>query len=147
MKRILLTLISALLLSTVAFAQKGLNCYPVFQGKIVPWKNMIVTEARGHTISEYRLSYYRGVSFKASDELAAKVASLVEQDAARALVKESEKVEGLLTYALVQPKSEGSINRYVCYQARKVEDGWMLTLMYLEGPATLDDLKNMFEKQ
>ena len=73
--------------------------------------------------------------------------ALVEADADEAAVKETEKVDGLLTYALVQPAPSGKMNRYLCYQARKIEDKWKVTLLYLEGAATLDDLKNMFEKQ
>ena len=62
-------------------------------------------------------------------------------------VRETEKTGDLLTYALVQPKAKGKTNRYLCYQARPVGNEWKVTLLYLEGPATLEDLKNMFEKQ
>ena len=70
-----------------------------------------------------------------------------EADAEKAYVKETEKVGDLLTYALVQPASSGKMNRYLCYQARKVGDEWKVTLLYLEGAATLEDLRNMFDKQ
>ena len=136
-----------LLLAVSASAQRNLNCYPVFQGKVVPVKQMVVTEVRGSSMAAYKLDYYRGVSFQADEPLTLRVAALVEADADEAAVKETEKVDGLLTYALVQPAPSGKMNRYLCYQARKIEDKWKVTLLYLEGAATLDDLKNMFEKQ
>ena len=136
-----------LLLAVSASAQRDLSCYPVFQGKIVPGKQMVVTEVRGSSMAAYKLDYYRGVSFQIDDALTLKVAALVEADADVAAVKETEKVGDLLTYALIQPPSTGKKNRYLCYQARRVGDKWKVTLLYLEGKATLDDLRSMFDKQ
>lgn len=147
MKKIVVTCMTLLLLAVTASAQRDLKCYPVFKGKIVPWEQMVVTEVRSSSLASYQLDYYRGVSFQVERELAGRVASLVEQDADAAPVKETEKVGGLLTYALVQPAPSGKTNRYLCYQARKAGNEWKLTLLYLEGPATLGDLRKMFEKQ
>ena len=148
MKKILITLLFLMLLSSVhASAQRDLKSFPVFEGKIVPEKQMIATEVRGGGMATYKLDYYRGVSFRVGTPLATQVAALVSQDADGALVCETEKTGELLTYALIQPKSKGKTNRYLCYQARPEGDGWKVTLLYLEGPATLEDLRNMFEKQ
>ncbi len=147
MKKIVVTLMALLLLAISASAQRDLNCYPVFQGKVVPGKQMVVTEVRGSSMAAYKLDYYRGLSFHVDEALTRQVAALVEADADNAAVKETEKVGDLLTYALVQPASTGKMNRYLCYQARKVGDKWRITLLYLEGAATLDDLRNMFDKQ
>ena len=106
-----------------------------------------MTEVRGSSMETYKLDYYKGVSFQVDEALAARVASLVEEDAVSTDDRETEKTGSLLTYALVQPKSKGKANRYLCYQARPVGNQWKITLLYLEGPATLEDLKNMFEKQ
>ena len=75
------------------------------------------------------------------------MAALIEADANAASTKETEKVGDLLTYALVQPASSRKTNRYLCYQARRMGDEWKVTLLYLEGPATVEDLRNMFDKQ
>lgn len=138
---------SLMLVSFVASAQRDLKCYPVFQGKIVPKKQMVVTEARGSSMSDYKLDYYRGVTIMGEEDLIRQIASLVAMDAEAAPVKETETVGDMLTYALVQPASNGKTNRYLCYQARKLDDKWKLTLLYLEGPATLEDLRKTFEKQ
>ena len=147
MKKIVVTLMALLLLALSASAQRDLNCYPVFQGKVVPRKQMVVTEVRGSSMAAYQLDYYRGISFLANEALTRKVAALVEADADGAAVNETEKVGDLLTYALVQPLSTGKMNRYLCYQAREVGDKWKVTILYLEGTATLDDLRKMFDKQ
>ena len=147
MKKMLITICALFLLAGTMQAQRGLKTYPVFQGEIVPGKMMVVTEVRGSSMETYKLDYYKGVSFQVDEALAARVASLVEEDAVSTDDRETENTGSLLTYALVQPKSKGKANRYLCYQARPVGNQWKITLLYLEGPATLEDLKNMFEKQ
>ena len=139
----------SLLLSTgAAFAQKGLNCYPVFRGKVIPEKQMVMTEVRGDGMATYKLSYYRSVHFQVDTLTARKVAAMVEADALTADSAETEKTGELLTYGLVQLKPLGSIRRYLCYQARPTDyNAWIITMIYLEGSATLQDLRSMFEKQ
>ena len=114
MKKIVVTLMAFMLLALSASAQRDLRCYPVFQGKIVPAYQMVVTEVRGSSMAAYKLDYYRGVSFQADAALARQVAAVVESDADEAAVKETEKVGDLLTYALVQPASARKMNRYLC---------------------------------
>ena len=147
MKKIVLCITLSLLFAGAAFAQRDLACYPVFQGKIVPGKQMVVTEVRGGNLVPYKLDYYRGVSFQVDAEMAVKVARLVDSDALDAKSAETERIGEFLTYALLEPQSSGSMNRYLCYQARRVGDKWKVTLLYLEGPATLEDLRSVFDKQ
>lgn len=148
MKKIILCLMSLLLFTGAAFAQKGLNCYPVFQGKVIPERQMVVTEVRGNSMATYKISYYRSVRFQVDTLTARKVAALVEADALTADSAETEKTGELLTYGLIQLKPLGNTRRYLCYQARPTEfHGWMITMIYLEGTATLKDLRSMFEKQ
>ena len=136
-----------LLVAGTAFGQRGLNCYPVFRGKLVPTERMITTEVRGGGMATYKLDYYKGVTFQVDTATALKVAELVAADAGAAVSCETEKVGELLTYALIQPKPSGKTNRFICYQARPDGYTWVVTLLYLEGIATLEDLHSMFEKQ
>ncbi len=139
---------SLLLFSGAAFAQKGLNCYPVFRGKVIPERQMVMTEVRGDGMATYKLDYYRSVRFHVDSLTARKVAAMVEADAEAADSAETEKTGELLTYGLIQLKPFGIMRRYLCYQARETEfKGWMITIIYLEGSATLQDLRSMFEKQ
>ena len=139
---------SLLLFSGVAFAQKGLNCYPVFRGKVIPERQMVMTEVRGDGLATYKLNYYRSVRFHVDTLTARKVAALVEADALTADSAETEKSGDLLTYGLIQLNPFGVMRRYLCYQARKTEfQCWMITIIYLEGSATPQDLRSMFEKR
>ena len=147
MKRLLICILALLLFSGAAFAQRGLNCYPVFRGKIVPAKRMIVTEARGESMATYKLDYYHSVQFQVDEETAKKVTELIQADAADAQSAQTEMTGELLTYALIQPTPFARVRRYLCYQARPVGAAWIITILYLEGSATLDDLRSMFEKQ
>lgn len=147
MKRLLICIMALLLFSGAAFAQRGLNCYPVFRGKIVPAKRMIVTEARGESMATYKLDYYHSVQFQVDEETAKKVTELIQADAADAQSAQTEMTGELLTYALIQPTPFARVRRYLCYQARPVGTAWIITILYLEGSATLDDLRSMFEKQ
>ena len=136
-----------LLFGGTAFAQRDLNVYPVFRGKVVPTERMVMTEVRGGGMVTYKLDYYRGISFRADTATALKVAELVTADAKTAVSCETEKEGALLTYALIVLKPERKINRYLCYQARPEGFIWKITILYLEGSATLEDLHSMFEKQ
>lgn len=148
MKKIITCLAALLLLAGSALAQRGLNSNPIFRGLVVPDEKMVITEARGGSMATYKLDYYRSVSFLADAALLSKVSALVEADAAASKSIQTEKGGAFLTYALIQPKSSGKRNRYLCYQARSIADGlWKVTLLYLEGSATIEDLQSMFEKQ
>ncbi len=147
MKKIVFCLVALLLFAGTAFGQRGLNCYPVFRGKIVPTKQMITTEVRGGSMATYKLDYYRGITFQADTTTAVKIAAMVEADAGAAVSCETEKTGDLLTYALIELRPDRKINRYLCYQARSNGYAWMVTILYLEGIATLEDLHSMFEKQ
>ncbi len=140
-------IMALLLFCGAAFAQRGLNCYPVFKGKIVPTKRMVITQARGGSMATYKLDYYHSVQFQTDEATAGKVAELILADAVEAQSAETEMTGELLTYALVQPTPYARVRRYLCYQARPVGPAWMITILYLEGSATLEDLRSMFEKQ
>ena len=128
-------------------AQRGLNCFPVFRGKVVPANRMIVTEARGESMATYKLDYYHSVQLKVDEDMAMKIADLIMADAAAAQSAETEMTGEILTYALIQPAPFARVRRYLCYQARPSGPMWIITILYLEGSATLDDLYSMFEKQ
>ena len=108
---------------------------------------MIVTEARGESMTTYKLDYYHSVRFQVDEVTAKQVAELILADASDAQSAETETTGELLTYALIQPKPFARVRRYLCYQARPAGSAWIITILYLEGSATLEDLRSMFEKQ
>ena len=62
--------------------------------------------------------------------------------------KQTDYVGEHLSYALVSlPQSGVGANRYLCYQAKEIKGLWDVTVVYLRGSATLEDLNNMFNKK
>lgn len=147
MKKLLLFLLALLLTSGAAFAQRGLNSNAIFRGRVIPSERMVRTEVRGSSMTTYKLDFYRSVRFQVDKKTALEVAVLVKADAAAAISAETEMTGDLLTYALVQPAGRGKTHRYLCYQARPEGPAWVITILYLEGSATLADLRSMFDKQ
>lgn len=147
MKKLLLFLLALLLTSGAAFAQRGLNSNAIFRGRVIPSDRMVRTEVRGSSMTTYKLDFYRSVRFQVDKKTALEVAALVKADAAAAISAETEMTGDLLTYALVQPAGRGKTHRYLCYQARPEGPAWVITILYLEGSATLADLRSMFDKQ
>ena len=146
MKKIVLCF-AILLVAGTAYGQRGLNSNAVFRGKVVPTQRMVTTEVRGGSMATYKLDYYKGVNFQVDTATVTKVAAIVASDSEGAVSCETERVGELLTYALIHLKPSGKLNRYLCYQARSTGYTWVVTLLYLEGVATLEDLHTMFEKQ
>lgn len=147
MKKLLLCFLVLLLSVGAAFAQRGLNSNAIFRGRIIPFDRMIKTEVRGSSMTTYKLDFYRSVRFQVDEKTALEVAALVKADAEAAVSAETEMTGDLLTYALVQPAQRGKVHRYLCYQARPEGPAWIITILYLEGSATLEDLRSMFDKQ
>ena len=107
MKKIIICLMSLLLFTGAAFAQKGLNCCPVFRGKVIPERQMVLTEVRGDGMATYKLSYYRSVRFQADTLTARKVAALVEADALPSDSAETEKRGEVWSSRLDRPQPRG----------------------------------------
>ena len=147
MKKILLCILALLLSSGAAFAQRGLSCNAIFRGRVISSDRMIRTGVRGSSMTTYKLDFYRSVQFQVDEKEALEVAALVKADADAAVSAETEVIGKLLTYALIQPAQRGKTHRYLCYQARPVGPAWVITILYLEGTATLEDLRSMFDKQ
>ena len=147
MKKLLLCLLALLLSVGAAFAQRGLNSNAIFRGRVIPFDRMVKTEVRGSSMTTYKLDFYRSVRFQVDEKTALEVAALVKADAEAAVSAETEMTGDLLTYALVQPAQRGKVHRYLCYQARPEGPAWIITILYLEGSATLADLRSMFDKQ
>ena len=147
MKKLLLCILALLLSVGAAFAQRGLNSNAIFRGRVIPFDRMIKTEVRGSSMTTYKLDFYRSVRFQVDEKTALEVAALVKADAEAAVSAETEMTGDLLTYALVQPAQRGKVHRYLCYQARPEGPAWVITILYLEGSATLEDLRSMFDKQ
>ncbi|MBO4485693.1 MAG: hypothetical protein J5734_01005 [Prevotella sp.] len=156
MKQLFLILISMVCGSV--HAQSNMNISDLFEGKVVPASQMVETRIRGKAISQYKLTYFHSVRFKADEALVKRVDHLAVKD----FVNDSEKLKdrkpdsrgfyhsnslkvanGKKSFTqMYELAPYGSTNRYLCYKV--VDD--VMTVIYLEGSvSSLDELKKIFK--
>ena len=135
MKRLLVIVMTMVCCQT--FAQSGMHISALFEGKIVPMRQMVETRMR----------------FKADEALVKKIDHLAAAD----FVADSEKRKdrepwsmnrwqhgkGISTITqMYELAPHGSTNRYLCYKV--VND--LMTVIYMEGTVTsLDELREIFK--
>ena len=145
MKRILL-IITALLLSVwTVSAQRDLEVGAIFDGKVVPRKVMKETFIKSAQLDPFNLEQYHSVSFSGDDRILEEVSRRILADAEKATDQEIHRSEGNLVYAILTFERANRDNRFVCYQCVSQEDSYAITLVFMHGPATLDDLKRLFK--
>ena len=145
MRRILL-IITALLLSIwTASAQGNLQVGPIFDGKVVPPKVMKETFIKSAQLDPFNLEQYHSVSFTGDDRVLEEVSRRVLADAENATDQEIHMNEGRLVYAILTFEGANRDNRLICYQCVSKNGNHSITLVYMHGPATLDDLKRLFK--
>ena len=156
MKQLLLILITMVCGSV--HAQSNMHISDLFEGKVVPASQMVETRIRGKAISQYKLTYFHSVRFKADEALVKRVDHLAVKD----FVNDSEKLKdrkpdsrgfyhsnslkvanGKKSFTQMYELAPlGSTNRYLCYKV--VDD--VMTVIYLEGSvSSLDELKKIFK--
>ena len=147
MKRILILIVLLLLPVWSASAQGDLQVGAVFDGKVVPATAMKETFIRSSRLEAYHLEQYRSVSFSGDDRILAEVSRRVLADAEQASDQEIHMKEGRLTYAILTFGDGDRDNRFICYQCVSKAGSHSITLVYMDGPATLDDLRKLFRSK
>ena len=145
MRRIVL-IITALMLSIgTASAQKDLQVGAIFDGKVIPPKVMKETFIKSAQLDPFNLEQYRSVSFTGDDKVLEEVTRRVLADAENATDQEIHMNKGKLVYAILTFVEANRDNRFICYQCVSKDGKNSITLVYMHGPATLDDLKRLFK--
>lgn len=145
MRRIIL-IITALLLSIgTASAQRDLQVGDIFDGKVVPTKVMKETFIKSAQLDPFNLEQYHSVSFTGDDKVLEEVSRRVLADAENATDQEIHMNQGRLVYAILTFEKANHDNRFICYQCVSKNGSHAITLVYMHGPATLDDLKRLFK--
>lgn len=145
MKRIFLIISTLLFASWTASAQKDLQVGDIFEGKVVPPKVMKETFIKSAQLDPFNLERYHSVSFSGDDRVLEEVSRRVLADAENATDQEIHMKEGRLAYAILTFEKANRDNQFVCYQCVSQEGNHTITLVYMHGPATLDDLKRLFK--
>lgn len=144
----MITLLTILLLGAPLFAQEGLFVEDLFGGRVISPKIMKKTVINGSRLEPYKLDTYKSLSFEVAEVAFHKVEILIIKDSNAAEDKQMEYAGDHLTYAVISlPKTYTGLNRFLCFQAREERGVWTVTVVYLRGTASVEDLESMFNKR
>ena len=153
MKRTLfiLSMLIGICLSTSA--QRGLQIDEVFEGKVIAKQYMQESLIKGDNVAPYKLRLLHTVKFLANNSQRAKADALFNIDMRERISDDDSNMEmetrdGFLYYAIVQltDNDKGS-HRYICYQCRPKSTKFDITMVYMEGEASLADLRKTFKRK
>ena len=122
------------------WAQEGLRIGELFDGSYKRKSNAIEVVIKGEKLKRYRLNVFRSLTIKNDPKDFERIEKLMEADEKNAVSKETGRI-----YCF--PAYKGQL-RYVFYRnssLREVESN-EVTLVYIEGNVTMDELKKMFKK-
>ena len=144
-----------MLLSITSYvtAQEGLQINEVFEGKILDKEEMRESLIKGETLEPYKLDMLHTIKFSANSKERAKVNALFIRDMEDRISNDDSNMEyeshdGYIYYAIVQiTDNKKGRHRYICYQCRDKSDYYDITLAYMEGKASLADLRKTFKKK
>ena len=140
-------------ISLSASAQKGLCINEVFEGKLIDKQCMQESLIKGENLAPYKLKVLHTVKLAANDNQRARVDHLFNEDMKERISDDDSNMEmesrdGFIYYAIVQltDNKEGT-HRYICYQCKDKANHYDITLVYMEGKASLSDLRKTFKKK
>ena len=145
MKRIFL-IITAIMLATAAYSQKGMHINAMFNGE-GKWKlKFSAAHIEGKSLKPYDLTLFRSITATDS-RLYQEMEQLVESDTKEAIDKECGYINGKLYYGFFQLKPINNRYRYIFYRNSSLRDDEPneTTIVYMEGYPTLAELKEMFK--
>ena len=147
----ILSMLIGICLSTSA--QRGLQINEVFEGKVIAKQYMQESLIKGDNVAPYKLRLLHTVKFLANNSQRAKADALVNIDMKERISDDDSNMEmetrdGFLYYAIVQltDNDKGS-HRYICYQCRPKSTKFDITMVYMEGEASLADLRKTFKRK
>lgn len=131
-------------------AQKGLQVGRMFDGRFHKQKDATEVLLKGSKVKAYKLTLFRSLTINATNPAVTSIEQAVSSDGRQAIDKEQSSRGGHLGYAFFQLPSVGNIHRYLFYRNNAVlhtnSAGTKVTLIYMEGTATLKELKATFKK-
>ena len=147
----ILSMLIGICLSTSA--QRGLQINEVFEGKVIAKQYMQESLIKGDNVAPYKLRLLHTVKFLANNSQRAKADALFNIDMKERISDDDSNMEvetrdGFLYYAIVQltDNDKGS-HRYICYQCRPKSTKFDITMVYMEGEASLADLRKTFKRK
>lgn len=148
MKKVFTIIILMLAFVVEAQSQTSLQIAELFNGSYKRKNNAIEVVVKGNQLERYKLEVFRSLTIKNDPKDFERIEKLVEQDEKHAISKETGHIGERLYYAFYCFSPQKGRFRYIFYRnssLRKTESN-ELTLIYMEGNVTMDELKVMFKK-
>lgn len=136
-----------------ATAQEGLHINEVFEGKVIARQYMQESLVKGENLAPYNLKVLHTIKFAANNSQRARADALFNMDMRGRISDDDSNMElesrdGFIYYAIVQLTDEKKgRHRYICYQCKEKSRYYDITLVYMEGKASLADLRKVFKKK
>ncbi len=143
MRNILLFI--ALMVTTIASAQTGLNINRVFSDSYRGMKGTSETVLNNANLNKVKIDLYHSISFTGHPELGPAVERLVAKDGSRAVSKEVRYKSGHIYYGFYRLSPLNSLNRYILYLNGNLAGDNKIILLYLEGKASESQIKKLLK--
>lgn len=145
MKRLITLVMLCALGVSVSLAQNRLNIGALFDGRYHDEPRASETQISGDKLARYALSLYRSLTLTDMPEAAEVIEPLVIKDGARAQDREVSYRDGGLYYGFYQLTPHNGTQRYLFYLNQNRSKGNKIILIYLEGSASRDKIKQMLK--
>lgn len=127
-----------------AYAQRSSLTYTdLFEGKVVPKKEMMMTEVRGDKLRSLGLDSFKSVRFSADSQRLVQVGTIISNAVAQSVESDTESSGGVLTYALVYLGGTEK-KTYMGYQVNGDSGMYEITVLLFSGKTTAEELKEKF---
>lgn len=149
MKRLLLLLALLLGAAATAGAQKGLQIAAYFGSDYQKRADATEVLLGSDALKPYRLTLFRSLTLKADLHEAERIEKAIARDTRNAQSREQGKRAGRLYYGYYElPKTSDGLRRYIFYRNNALQAGsdGLLTLIYMEGHATMSFIRKSFAK-
>lgn len=144
--RYILTILTSIIFTLCAHAQKDLEIAPLFKGAD-KWKlKFVATHITGKSLEPYNLTLFRNIT-TGDSRLYNEIERTVMSDSKKAIDKECGYIDGRLYYGFFMFEPVDGKYRYLFYRNSSLRSNEPneVTLVYMEGYATIKELKNMFK--
>lgn len=143
MKKIICILLWSLISSSALLAQEGLNINKVFDGRFRNSPNAVETIVTGKKMQSFNLTLYHSLTVKDDVAATALIEQLVRKDGVSAIDKEVVFKDGHLYYGFYTFTPQNKINRYLFFLNQQQNN--KVVVIYMEGKATMKEIKNMIK--
>ncbi len=128
-------------------AQTGLNIAGVFTPRFRDMPEATETLISRGKLKNMRLSLYHSLTIKDRPELAEEIERMVAKDGAAAVSKEVRYASGRMHYGFYALPPKDKVNRYIMYLNGHVKGDDRILLLYLEGEASMEDVRKLVKRK